>query len=230
MTGSADDDGHASASVDGDGNDDKVNDDASDGETNDDASDDDTNDPAVPEEVETLLEELAELEELDAVAESPEARKQVRETIAVAREVREQSRLRRVVTGFDRSDAAESLLGSVLLGIPMAVEGGTSEVATFLSVHPFLLAGTLLATLVVVAGVLFVADIRDVRIEDPLAGFIPRRFLGVVSVSFLTAVLLLTAWGRVSWAEPGLALASVAVAFVPMSLGAALGDLLPEET
>ncbi|MFB6177264.1 MAG: DUF2391 family protein, partial [Halobaculum sp.] len=168
-------------------------------------------------------------EELDAIAESPEAREQVREALDAARDVRERSRLRRVVSGFDRSDVAESLLGSLLLGIPMAVEGGTAEVAQFLSARPPLLLGTLLATLVIVAGILFVADIRNVQIRNPIAGIVPRRFLGVVSVSFLTGLILFTGWGRVSWADPVLALANVAVAFVPMSIGAALGDLLPEE-
>jgi len=50
---------------------------------------------------------------------------------------------------------------------------------------------------------------------------------GVIGVSFLMATLLLTGWGRIDWAAPSLALANVMVAFVPMSIGAALGDLLP---
>lgn len=133
-------------------------------------------DPKLHAEVTTLMEELSDLEELDVVAESPEARNQVREALDAARDVRERSRLGQIVSG-----------------------------------------------------VLFVADIRDVRIKNPIAGIVPRRFLGVVSVSFLTAVILLTGWGRVSWADPQLALANVVVAFVPMSIGAALGDLLPEE-
>jgi uncharacterized membrane protein len=189
----------------------------------------DTERPELHAEVTTLIEELSDLEELEAITDSPEAQKQVQEAMDAAHDVRERTRLQRFVSGFDRSDAAESLLGSLLLGIPMAVEGGTAEVAEFLSARPPLLLATLLGTLVIVSGVLFVADIRDVRIRNPLVGVVPRRLLGVVSVSFLTALFLLTGWGRVSWADPLLALSNVAVAFVPMSIGAALGDLLPEE-
>jgi len=37
----------------------------------------------------------------------------------------------RTVIGFDRTDLSEALLGSVLFGIPMMVEGGTQEVGEF---------------------------------------------------------------------------------------------------
>jgi hypothetical protein len=38
---------------------------------------------------------------------------------------------------------------------------------------------------------------------------------------------MLTAWGRIDWSRPVVALANVVVAFVPMSIGAALGDIIP---
>jgi hypothetical protein len=37
----------------------------------------------------------------------------------------------------------------------------------------------------------------------------------------------MTAWGRVEWAQPWLAVCQISVAWVPMAIGAALGDLLP---
>jgi hypothetical protein len=37
----------------------------------------------------------------------------------------------------------------------------------------------------------------------------------------------MTAWGRVDWARPVVAFSQVAVAFGPMAVGAALGDILP---
>nr|WP_218153756.1 hypothetical protein [Halopelagius inordinatus] len=49
----------------------------------------------------------------------------------------------------------------------------------------------------------------------------------MLGVSFVTAAALMTGLGRVEWATPGLAIADVVVAFVPMSIGAALGDILP---
>jgi uncharacterized membrane protein len=172
-----------------------------------------------------LFDELQELEDLVA---SEEAREQVRETMRVAMVASAAtSPFGRVIRGFDRGDLAEALLGSLLFGIPMAVEGGTGEVAVFLAGHPGALGLTFLFAVGMVIGIIYVADIQDVRIYKPIFGVIPRRLAGVVGVSFLTAVGLLTMWGRVDWATPWLALANAVVAFVPMSIGAALGDLLP---
>lgn len=171
---------------------------------------------------------LGELEELRELVDTTAEREQVEETIDVARAVTTRSRVRRIVSGFGAGDAAESLLGSLLFGVPMAVEGGTTEVAEFLAPRPAVLGANLLASLAIVWGLVYVADIRDVRIRDPLLGVLPRRFAGVTVVSGLTALALFTGWGRVSWSEPSLAVATVVVAYLPMSIGAALGDLLPE--
>ena len=172
-----------------------------------------------------LFDELQELEELVA---TDAAREQVRETMRVAMEASATvTPFGRVIRGFDRGDLAEALLGSLLFGIPMAVEGGTGEVAVFLTGHPGALGGTFLFAVGMVIGIIYVADIQDVRVYKPFFGLIPRRLVGVLGVSVVTATLLLTAWGRVDWGTPLLAVANVVVAFVPMSIGAALGDLLP---
>ncbi|AXG05254.1 DUF2391 family protein [Haloplanus rubicundus] len=169
-----------------------------------------------------------ELEELEALVVSDAAREQVRETMRVAMEASAAaSPFGRVIRGFDRGDLAEALLGALLFGIPMAVEGGTQEVAVFLAGHPGALGVTFCFAVGMVVGIIYVADIQDVRVHKPIFGVIPRRLVGVIGVSFLTAVCLLTVWGRVDWETPWLALANAVVAFVPMSIGAALGDLLP---
>lgn len=169
-----------------------------------------------------------ELEELEGMVRSDEARDQVRETMRVAMEASENAGpFGRVVRGFGREDVAEALLGSVLFGIPMAVEGGTQEVGLFIAARPVFLVGTFLFTLALTIGIIYVADLQDVRVTNPIFGVIPRRLVGVFGVSLITAVVLMTAWGRVDWAEPLVATADVVVAFVPMSIGAALGDLLP---
>jgi uncharacterized membrane protein len=133
----------------------------------------------------------------------------------------------RVIYGFDVHDLAEAVLGSLLLGIPMAVEGGTNEAGEFLADHPGVLGASAAATVAIVDGVLYVAEFQDVRVRDRILGVVPRRLAGVTGASAVTAVALLTAWGRVSWSEPQLALATVLVALLPMSIGAALGDILP---
>jgi len=171
-----------------------------------------------------LFDELAQLEER---VDSPEEREHVRETMRLAMDVRDTGVFGRVVSGFDRSDAAESLLGALLFGIPMFVEGGTLEVGVYIADHPLYLVATNLMAIGLVIGILYIADIQDVRVRNPILGIFPRKLVGVLLVSSSTAVFMMTAWGRVDWADPWLAVCQISVAFVPMAIGAALGDLLP---
>ncbi|MFC7136340.1 DUF2391 family protein [Halobaculum litoreum] len=180
-----------------------------------------------PPTVEALIQSLETLEE---VVDDTEERRKVREAMRAARGLATReppSVFGRVVRGFDRSDLAEALLGSVLFGIPMLVEGGTTEVGAVLASRPPALVGTAVVTVLLVIGILYVADFQDVRVHKPILGVVPRRLVGVLGVAFVTAVVGLTAWGRVDWAAPAVALGSTLVATLPMAVGAALGDLLP---
>jgi uncharacterized membrane protein len=163
---------------------------------------------------------------LEDAVDDPEEREQVRETIRVARRVRPSS-FGRVIRGFDRHDAAEALVGSVVFGIPMLVEGGTLEVGEFVAAHPVSLIVTIAGAIGIVIGLLYVAEIQQVEIHEPLLGVVPRRLAGVLTISYLTAAATMTAWGRVDWAEPWLAVCLVSVTFAAMAIGAALGDILP---
>ncbi|MFB6139587.1 MAG: DUF2391 domain-containing protein [Halosimplex sp.] len=168
-----------------------------------------------------------ELEELEESVDSEDEREQVRETMRMAREVQETPVFGRIVFGFDRSDAAEALLGSLLFGIPMFVEGGTNEVGAFIAAHPLYLVATHAMALALATGILYVADFQDVRVFEPILGIVPRKFLGVIAIALGTATFMMTAWGRVDWASPWLAVCQISVAYVPMVIGSALGDLLP---
>ena len=168
-----------------------------------------------------------ELEELEETVDSPEERQQVRETMRLAMTVKQPGVFGKAVIGFDRADAAEALLGTLLFGIPMFVEGGTQEVGVAMASHPFNLVGTVAATVGLVVGILYVAEIQDVRIYRPFFGVIPRRLVGVLAIAMGTSLVMMTLWGRVDWGEPWLAFCQCAVAFVPMAIGAALGDILP---
>jgi uncharacterized membrane protein len=183
---------------------------------------------APPDDASELAEMVAEFEHLEELVDSPEEREAVRSARTEALEAVESERVfGQVIHGFDRSDAAEALLGSVLLGIPMLVEGGTYEVGAYIATRPVFLAGTAVFATGVVAGILYVADIQDVRIYEPYLGVVPRRLAGVLAIAWVTALVLATAWGRVDWAEPSVAFAQVLVAAVPMAIGGALGDILP---
>jgi hypothetical protein len=54
------------------------------------------------------------------------------------------------------------------------------------------------------------------------------RLVGLLAIAGGTALLLMTVWGRVDWAEPGLAASQTLVTAVVMAVGASLGDILPE--
>lgn len=170
---------------------------------------------------------LDELETLEETVDDPEEREQVRETMRVARRVSTPGTFGRVIRGFDRHDAAEALVGSVVFGIPMLVEGGTLEIGEFVAANPPALFVTLAGTVAIVIGVLYVAEIQQVEIHRPLFGIVPRRLVGVLAVSYATAFAMMTLWGRVDWVDPWLALCQTSVTFSAMAVGAALGDILP---
>ncbi len=175
-----------------------------------------------------------ELEELESLVDSEAERRQVREAMqaATAAQDSEPAVFGRVIWGFDREDLAESLLGSLLFGIPMAVEGGTVDAGRHIAQHPLYFAGTIGTAVAMVVGILYVADFQDVRVKDRILGLVPRRLAGVTLTALGSAVALLTAWGLVDWSttDPALVWESIcvcSVAFVPMAIGAALGDILP---
>jgi uncharacterized membrane protein len=185
------------------------------------ATDGDDEDPP---DVDQLLDEL---EVLEAQAGNEEHREQVRETIRLARRLDDRGPFGNVIRGFDRRDAAEALVGSVVFGIPMVIEGGTLEAGQFIAGNPAFLLATVGFGVAMVVGLLYATDIQRVEIIDPFFGVVPRRVAGVVVISVATAVVMMTGWGRVSWAQPWLATCQTAVCFVGMAIGAALGDILP---
>jgi uncharacterized membrane protein len=166
------------------------------------------------------------LDALTAAADTDAERELVRETVEVDLGI-DVGAFGQIVVGFDRGDVSEAALGALLFGIPMFVEGGTTEVGAHLAARPVAAAGTAAFTVAVVYGVLYVAEIQDVRVTRRLFGLVPRRFAGVLGVSLLVAVVGLTAWGRVDWGTPAAAAGSVLAAHLPMAVGAALGDILP---
>jgi len=176
----------------------------------------------------TLFDELEELEEL---VDSEAERQQVRDAMRAAADAQDPAVFGRVSWGFDREDLAETVLGSLLFGIPMAVEGGTVDAGRYIAQHPLYFVGTIASAVLLVIGILYVADFQDVRVAHRILGVVPRRLAGVTATAYVTAVVLLTAWGLVEWAaDPAVIWESVcicSVAFLPMALGGALGDILP---
>lgn len=171
---------------------------------------------------------LDELEILEGQVRAPEAKAQLEATIQLARRLDSRGTFGNVITGgFDRADAAEALVGSVVFGIPMLVESGTLEVGAFIANNVAYLVGTLVFGIVIVHGLLYVADFQEVRVVNPVLGVVPRRMVGVLTISAVTATVSMTVWGRVDWSTPWVAACQVSVCFVAMAIGAALGDIIP---
>lgn len=171
---------------------------------------------------EEILENLEEIEELVG-AEQEEI---VDETRSLFKKYRG-AVFGKVISGFDLRDVGESFLGSLLFGFPMVVEGGTVEVGTYTSQNPFYFLITIFLTILVVLNVLYFIDLHNVKITNPILGFIPRRVVGVLLISFTTSLMLMTIWGRLDWNEPWLALNQATIAWSVMAIGASLGDILP---
>ncbi|WP_181687259.1 DUF2391 domain-containing protein [Halorhabdus salina] len=184
----------------------------------------DSGESTVEPDIADLVEQLDELED---TVDSPEERERVDSVRETALSVSRQGSFGRVIAGFDRADASEALLGSVLFGIPMFVEGGTSEVGAYLATRPHFLVGTAGFTFALVYGILYVAEIQDVRVKKRLLGIVPHRFAGVLFIASATALVLMTMWGRLTFSEPLVALGELAAAILPMAVGGALGDILP---
>lgn len=167
------------------------------------------------------------LQDLAETVDDPAEREKVETAMQTAIAVEPTNVFGRVIRGFDRGDVAEALLGATVFGIPMLVEGGTNEVGEFILGHPLALVGTIAFTVTVVIGILYVSEIQDVHVTHAIFGVIPRRLVGVLGVSLAFAFASMTAWGRIAWDTPDLALATIVVAWMPMAIGAALGDILP---
>lgn len=131
---------------------------------------------------------------------------------------------------------AEAFVGSVILALPLLVEDGVYEIAnhmieTTVAGFPLFFAGNIVFVTAIVTGLLYYADIQQVEVTDPILGVFPRRLLGVLVISFLTSVTMMTMWGRVEgWQDPWIAISRISVVWASGAFGAALGDILPGES
>lgn len=169
---------------------------------------------------------LDELEELEDLVDTEAERDQVREAMRTARRADRPRLFGRVRDTFDVRDAGEALVGSFVFGIPMIVEGGTLEIGESIADSLPVMAGTALFGLLLVLGVLHAARFEEVE-ADLLLGLVPVRLVGILVIAGGLSAGLMTAWGRVDWTDPMVAVAQILVTAVVMAVGAALGDILP---
>lgn len=193
-------------------------------------------DPAEPEpDIDHLLDHLEELEE---TVDNPEEREQVRRTMSVARRIPGSRMLEKRIQKYTTRDMAEAFVGGILVAMPMLVEDGIFEIAewfleTTVAGVPVYLVGNVVFIVLLTIGLIYWSDIREVQITNPIFGVVPRRLVGVLGVSFVTAVFLMVLWGRLLAGDPESSLevfARVTVVWAAAAFGGALGDILPGES
>lgn len=180
---------------------------------------------------------LTKLETLETTVDADHERQKVRQTIALVERMPGSRAFTRRVQKYTTRDMAESFVGAVLFSLPLLVEDGVFEIADYFvavtvgGVPPFFIANAVFV-IALTTGLLYYADFRDVQIHRPLFGVIPRRLVGVLAISFLTATLMMFMWGRLAEEDPTNfeALGRITVIWAAAAFGAALGDILPGES
>lgn len=180
---------------------------------------------------------LDQLEELEDTVTTAEGRTQLLETKRLLERLPGGEELEEQIGKYTSRDVGEAFVGSVLFALPLLVEDGVFIIADhFLNTTvrglPVFLAANVAFVITLTAGLLYAVDIKEVRITNPIFGLVPRRLVGVLSVSFLTAAGMMILWGRLYLDEPtnAAAFARITVVWAAAALGASLGDILPGES
>ncbi|TYL38821.1 DUF2391 domain-containing protein [Natronococcus pandeyae] len=180
---------------------------------------------------------LEHLEELEGLVDDPAEREQVQKTMHVARRIPGLDAVENGIRKYTARDMAEAFVGSILLALPLLVEDGVFEIAEHfvaftVSGVPIFLLSNIFFILLLTTSLIYWTDIRKVGVTKPLFGFVPRRLVGVLGISFLTAAGLMVMWGRIFEEGPTTAeaFARITVIWTAGAFGAALGDILPGES
>lgn len=142
----------------------------------------------------------------------------------------------RQIKKYTTRDVAEAFVGSIIFAIPLLVEDGVFDVASyFLSIQigqfPVFFLINAVFVFFILWALIYWTGPQDVQINRPIFGVIPRRIVGIAVISFVTAAALMTMWGRVGqWSNPVVAVARISVVWSVAAFGAALGDILPGES
>ncbi|MFW5973983.1 MAG: DUF2391 family protein [Natrialbaceae archaeon] len=193
----------------------------------------DGDEPSVAE-VEDIISHLAELE---AGITDEDHREELAEAREMLRQLPGSARLEERITKYTSRDIGEAAVGAIIFAVPLLVEDGVFVIADHLldgSVAglPVFLLAHVAFVVGLTAGILYAVDFREVHISNPIFGLVPRRLVGVLSVSFLVALALMFLWGRLFIDDPSRlgVLARVTVIWAVAALGASLGDILPGES
>lgn len=179
---------------------------------------------------------LDKLDRLKETVDDPKERKKVDETIGLVNRMPGSKAFTKRIRKYTTRDMAQSFVGAVVFSLPLLVEDGVFEIAEWfveftVAGVPIFFVANVLFVLGMAAGILYYADFRDVQVTNPIFGVIPRRYVGVLVISFLTAFGMMLMWGRLAEEDPTTIeqLSRVTVIWAAAAFGAVLGDILPGE-
>ncbi|MEF8813757.1 MAG: DUF2391 domain-containing protein [Halovenus sp.] len=180
---------------------------------------------------------LDQLRELEGTITTAEQHEELQETRRMLERLPGGEEIEGHISKYTTRDIGEAFVGSIIFALPLLVEDGVFIIADhFLEVLvagiPVFLAANVVFVTALTAGLIYAVDVREVRINNPILGVIPRRLVGVLAVSFLTAAGLMILWGRMFIDDPSTvsALSRITVVWAAAALGASLGDILPGES
>lgn len=175
---------------------------------------------------------LVELEGLEATVDSSEERAEVRRVKRMLERVPGRRRIQK----YTSRDVAEGFVGGIVFSLPLLVEDGVFEIAEWFVDHtiggiPIFLVLNVLFIGVLIGGLLYFTDIRNIAVR-PIFGFIPKRMVAILTISFIVAAAMMYMWGRLHAEDPTQVeqLARITVIWAASALGATLGDILPGES
>ena len=179
-----------------------------------------------------LSDVLNQLDELERTVDSSEERQEVRRTRRMLKRIPGAERIRKYTT----RDVAEGFVGGIIFALPLLVEDGVFEIAEFftgifLGPVPVFLLLNIAFVVGMTAGLLYFTDIRDVQIRL-IFGFLPKRLVAALAISFVVAAGTMLMWGRLAADDPTAfeQFARITVIWAAAALGATLGDILPGES
>ncbi len=142
-----------------------------------------------------------------------------------------------VIHKYTTRDMGEAFVGGLLFSLPMLVEDGVFDIASWFASFtvvgvPVLLVVHSVLVFAITAGLLYTVDFREIVVRKPIFGFLPRRLVGVAVISSLTAALSMLLWGRLHSGDPAAMemVSRVSVVWAAASFGAVLADILPGES
>lgn len=179
-----------------------------------------------------LSDVLTQLDELENTVTSPEERREVEQTRRLLKQLPGSDRIKK----YTSKDIAEGFVGGIIFALPLLVEGGVFEIAEWfvefsIGPMPLFLLLNFVFVVSLVGGLLYFTDFRDIQLRL-IFGFIPKRLVATLTISFIVALVMMLMWGRLHEEDPTMVeqLSRVTVVWAAAALGASLGDILPGES